>query len=608
MSEKTPIKKYGIISNVLFMKRQALESASSVLWMTALQAVLAVIISLVKLFFAPVILNQLEMHGNLKKLLLTILLFTVALMLLQFLSRFQQMNRIFGRIDVRCYILGKINLKAGTCSYSLLEQQDFQNVLRKARDAVNSNERATEAIWETLAGILQNGAGFAIYLLFLTEVHPLILLATSMTTAIYCLVHDSCNKWYSENSKEEGAIIKELIYLKDRMQDRQLGKDVRLFNMADWLNGLFSETVLKLRNFASGRERVYFRSDAADLTLGFLRNGIAYAYLLWITLEGNLNAAQFLLYFTAVSGFTNWVSGLIEQLLVLSRQSAEIDAVRSILDYAEPFVFSEGKELTVDIEKEYTLELKDVSFRYPGSGEDILSHINLTLHPGEKLAVVGLNGAGKTTLVKLLCGFYDPAEGAVLLNGVDIREYNRENYYRLFTGVFQEFSILPGEIAFNVSQSVENVDRDKIEEAVKQAGLKKKTESLPEGISTHLGKQVYEDAIELSGGETQRLMLARLLYHKRPVIILDEPTAALDAISEKELYEKYHELTGNCSAVYISHRLASTRFCDRILLIGRKGIMEEGTHEELLALGSKYAELYELQSKWYREGEQNEGE
>ncbi|MFR3483412.1 MAG: ATP-binding cassette domain-containing protein [Clostridia bacterium] len=231
-----------------------------------------------------------------------------------------------------------------------------------------------------------------------------------------------------------------------------------------------------------------------------------------------------------------------------------------------------------------------------------------TLHPGEKLAVVGLNGAGKTTLMKLICGFLDPTEGRVLLDGKDIRNFNRADYYTMFSAVFQSFSILAGTIATNVAQNDVGIDMERVKECIEKAGLRAKIESLPEGYETYLNREVYEGAILLSGGETQRLMLARALYKNAPFIVLDEPTAALDPIAESDMYQKYNEMTSGRSSIYISHRLASTRFCDRIIMIDNAGISEEGTHDELLKLGGKYAGLYEVQSKYYKEGEADNGE
>ncbi|MBQ9854990.1 MAG: ABC transporter ATP-binding protein, partial [Clostridia bacterium] len=209
---------------------------------------------------------------------------------------------------------------------------------------------------------------------------------------------------------------------------------------------------------------------------------------------------------------------------------------------------------------------------------------------------------GKTTLIKLICGFLDPTEGRVLLDGRDIREYNRRDYYTMFSAVFQNFSLLAGTIATNVAQDSEGIDMERVKDCVRKAGLSGKIESLKDGYETYLNREVFEDAILLSGGETQRLMLARALYKDAPFIVLDEPTAALDPIAESEMYQKYNEMTGGKSSIYISHRLASTRFCDRIIMIMDGGIGEEGTHEELLMKGGKYAELFEVQSKYYKEG------
>ena len=317
-----------------------------------------------------------------------------------------------------------------------------------------------------------------------------------------------------------------------------------------------------------------------------------------LALQDGLPASQFLLYFSAVSGFTAWVTGILSGFSTLHTQSLDLSALREFLEVPELFKFEDGEPLKAE-KIPYEIQLKSVRFRYPGADKDTLHDLNLTIHAGEKLAVVGLNGAGKTTLVKLICGFYDPTEGEVLLNGVDIRRYNRRDYYRLFTAVFQQFSVLETSLAENVAQTVEGIDMQRVRDCVEKAGLAQKVASLPQEYDTHIGRAVFEDGVELSGGETQRLMLARALYKGAPIMVLDEPTAALDPIAENDIYLKYHAMTAGCTSVYISHRLASTRFCDRIILLADGKIAEEGTHDSLMEQGGRYAELFAIQSRYY---------
>ena len=263
-------------------------------------------------------------------------------------------------------------------------------------------------------------------------------------------------------------------------------------------------------------------------------------------------------------------------------------------------MFEEGK--AVPKMEGYELKLENISFRYPGTETDTIHNLNLTIQPGEKLAIVGLNGAGKTTLIKILCGLFEPTEGRVLLNGQDIRQFNRREYYALFSAVFQEFSILDVTVAENIAQTYENVDLDRVWACIDKAGLTDTIRKLPQGIDTHVGREVYMDGVLFSGGQTQRLMLARALYKDGDILVLDEPTAALDPIAENDIYMKYSDMTAGKTAIFISHRLASTRFCERIIFVADGGILEAGTHEELLKKNSAYAELFEIQSRYYQEG------
>ncbi len=608
MGEEKSGKKYGVLKNSFFMLQEARKNVPSVIWLAVLDGLIAVAVSVIELYVAPSILKNLEMHGTLSGLLSTILFFTAGITAASAVQAYVWQNMRYGRIELRDHIVTRVRYKMSTSSYPLREKQAFINLLVKANDALNDNDKASEAIWTTFTGLVQNILGFAIYLYLLKSVDPVVILVTVVTAVLGYLVNYRANEWNYRHREEEEEICKHVLYVQDEAQDRYLAKDIRIFGMGEWLCGLHEKYMRLYLDFSRRRERRYLAADLTDLILGILRNGIAYFYLLYMVLDGRIGAAAFLLYFAAVGGFTTWIGGIMENIATLHRQGLELESVREFLDYREILRMEEGMPLKWEPGASYTIELRDVSFRYSGSeaepAKEVFSHLNLRIRPGEKLAVVGLNGAGKTTLVKLICGFYDPDEGEVLLNGVNIKVYDRRDYYRLISGVFQDFSVIASTIAVNIAQDTQKIDMERVADCVEKAGLKKKIESLPRKYDTLLDRFVYTEAVELSGGELQRLMIARLLYKDSPIVVLDEPTAALDPIAESDIYQKYNALTRGKSAVFISHRLASTRFCDRILLIEDGRIAEEGTHEELLANGKRYAELFELQSRYYQKTEQ----
>ena len=601
--KKPKRKTYNIFQNCAFMIFRAWRDCKGVLWIALGIILCGVAANLLELFVVPAILEAVERDVSPGALAGMILWFTVGMALVRALRDYLDTNAMFDRIQVRSTLCLDLHMTFCRTSYPHIEDPDYVKRAAKASRCLGSNSDAGEHIWTTLAELLTNVICFVIYLLLLAQVGPWVAALCIALSAAGYFAGEHIRAWRYRHREEEAAIMHKADYVVFRSQDMKLAKDIRIFGIGPWLTELYEKYVRLMQDFYVKAYRQDMWADLLDVVLALLRNGAAYGLLIAMALEGKLTAAAFVLYFTAVSGFTQWVTGIFSGLGELHQQSLDLSAMREFLEEPELFRFEDGKPLPVKEEHLYTLELRDVSFRYPGADHDTLSHVNLTIHPGEKLALVGKNGAGKTTLIKLLCGLYDPTEGQVLLDGEDIRQYNRRDYYKHFSAVFQQFSVLAGTMAENVAQTnSEKVDLPKMWDCLERAGIADKVRELPQKENTHLGREVYLDGIDLSGGQMQRLMLARALYKDAPVVVLDEPTAALDPIAESDLYQKYSDLTGNCTSVYISHRLAATRFCDRILLIENGGIAEEGTHEELLPRGGRYAYLFDIQSKYYKEG------
>lgn len=594
--------KYNMWQNTAFMLRVAWQTQKSVIVLCLLPAFLNVGIQLTELLIAPAILEKVELHVPFAELLATIVIFTGILLLLHAGKTYIGPNLLFGRIRVRRALLMKLSEKRTFTSFPNTENTEFNTIREKAENTISSNDSAGEAIWNTLTGLTANILGFILYLLLLSSLHPVLIVIVLVTSITGYLVNKKIHEWGYAHREEEANYIKHLNFFYARAQNRVMAKDIRLFGIRTWLEELYEKNYRLLLNFFMRREKKYMLASLLDIILSFLRNGLIYIYLIQLALHTSLSASEFLLYFTAVSGFTTWITGILSTFSTLHTQSLELCTLREYLDIPEPFLFEQGKPLSVNPLQTHEIEFKNVSFCYPGKEKDTFTNFNLKIKAGEKLAIVGLNGAGKTTLVKLMCGFYDPNEGEILLDGVNIKEYNRNDYYKLFSAVFQQFSVLESTLSENVAQTYENIDIERVKDVIEKAGLTKKVESLPNRYDTHIGRNVFEDGVELSGGEMQRLMLARALYKNAPIIVLDEPTAALDPIAENDIYLKYNEMTQGRTSVYISHRLASTRFCDRILFIENGAIAEEGTHEELLQKNGSYAELFHIQSKYYQKG------
>lgn len=376
-------------------------------------------------------------------------------------------------------------------------------------------------------------------------------------------------------------------------------KEIRVYNMKDWIYGKYLGINDDINKKYRISRNLWFKSQAILMPLSLLEEISLYAFLIYELSRNNLTVAEFTLYIASVHIFITAVNSFIAEYTEIKKQSLEVRDFRSFIDsYKIP---EKEKAELPPMEKHPDFEFQDVTFCYEGQEKNALEHVSLSIPYGQRLAIVGLNGAGKTTMIKLLSGFYKPTSGKITINGKDCETMEREDLFRYFSAVFQNVEEYPFTVEENVSmRRSEDTDEARVSKCLERCGLMDKIEKLENGRKTQVLKVLEEDGVDFSGGEKQKLALARALYKDAPVLILDEPTSALDPLAEERLYRNFNDWIGDKTGIFISHRLSSTRFCQKVALFEDSHLVEYGSHDELMKKKGKYYDLYETQAELYR--------
>ncbi len=596
------VTRYGTGSNMCYLLKETWKCYPFLLVLCVISVVIGLVIPVITTFLPKIVIEQITTGTAVKDILVVTVIGTGLLALCASGKVFFEKLLFFQKLRMNTHYTELVATKGMTADYCHQETERFRKLHTESAGACNSNYSPMTQVYDVGVGLCTSALGFALCFGILAHLSVVLVVFLIGVTICSCILNHKAIRFTEKHRDEKVRYQQRTDYLASVSGDIKSAKDIRLYHMNGWLSDVYRKSVEGLNGWYRRYTKTVFGVAAGDAGLSMVRELVAYAYLLYMVMEGNMGVADFVLYFGVITGFSAWLSGLFGQVTALSRISSTVNCVRTFLAYPDTYTREGGRELPKASEGPKELSLCNVSYRYEGAEQDTLSGVSLTVAPKEHLAIVGLNGAGKTTLVKLLCGLTDPTEGIVRYDSVDVRDYNRDKFYELFSGVFQQFSLLPVTFAEAVAEEEPGkIDRNRVEACLKIAGLWDKIASLPKGIDSEYSRAVNDEGTELSGGQIQKLLLARALYRKAPIMILDEPTAALDPIAESNLYETYHEVMKDCSTVFISHRLASTRFCDRIVLMEDGKIIEEGTHTELLERQGRYYELYETQAKYYRE-------
>ncbi|MCM1364783.1 MAG: ABC transporter ATP-binding protein/permease [Faecalibacterium sp.] len=436
----------------------------------------------------------------------------------------------------------------------------------------------------------------SVALIYKINIGVIILIFASCIVEFFLLKYLNTKKLGTHDERHK--IYAKLNYFYEQSKNLSASKDIKIYGFADRFIAVTAQFIYDFEKLVATYSKQAIAVSGTRALLNMLREVIAYAYLVYLVTKGSLSVADFVFYFGIITGFSNWICNFVYCYSGLEYCCKECQRFREFVETDDNFE-SNGKD-EFSAEEIDSIEFKNVTFAYPETDKDTIKNMSFKVNKGENIAIVGENGAGKTTVVKLLCGLYYATSGDILINGKKASDIDKKSYCNLFAPVFQDYSFLPMTIAENVAVT-KSYDKERLYDAFEKAGIAEKIQSLDKKENTFMVKDVYKDAVDFSGGEKQKLLLAKAVYKNAPVLILDEPTAALDPIAENELYLKYNDMTDKKISFFISHRLSSTRFCNRIFFISDGQIAECGTHEELMAKKGKYYKMYQIQSYYYKE-------
>lgn len=500
------------------------------------------------------------------------------------------------------YFQVKINQQSMSVDFECTEDSKVLDQMNKAKEGMDWYSGNVCGILDQFFSIITNIAALIGVIAILLFSSPLVIIFQILSVVFFTCFNKKIKTIEIESFKNLSKSNRIFGYLFFELSDFSYGKDIRLYDATNLFNHLSSKhlddqtNIWKERSIKSKKQ--YYKMNFSNLVCTIL----VFSYIGLKVIKNFITIGDFSMCVTASNDFTNCCQAIVQSIQEILKRSNYVNEYLKFMEY--PVALPKGTK-SVDLNKTHIIEFKNVSFKYPRSDKYVLKNVSIKIPNAQHLAIVGLNGAGKTTFIKLLCRLYDVTDGEILIDDINIKEYSDDEYRKLFAVLFQDFKLLAFSLKENIAFSPDVPD-SKIDDVLKLAGLYDDAQKLPQKNDTCIYKSFDESGVELSGGQKQKTAIARALYKNSPIVILDEPTAALDPLAEAEIYEDFNKMVGGKTAIYISHRLSSCKFCDQIAVFSEGNIKEYGTHDQLMKIPDGiYKEMFTTQAKPYLDKEEN---